>query len=143
MKSLAHRKPYKISFNDIRVKFDKEVPFSQAMYALNATVVGLVIDSTRYHTKSTGGFVPPHTPLVQNCVGLGLIRGIDISNQCFYIITPVPLEVLQNVGLLVRGGHEFPVAMLGKGPYTTTAEPEGVGATATRNRHLGRRRLVD
>ncbi|KAJ3260517.1 Polynucleotide 5'-hydroxyl-kinase nol9 [Boothiomyces macroporosus] len=148
-KSLPAAHPYRVKFSSVRIKFlNEEVPFSQTLYALNAQIVGLVVDSTNYHSESCKmfkGLVPSHTPLNQNCVGLGLIRAVDPAEQCFYVLTPVPSDILQNVNLFLKGSIECPLYLFTNGykndPYVSFDNIEGVGGLETRNRHLGRKRL--
>ncbi|KAJ3274641.1 Polynucleotide 5'-hydroxyl-kinase nol9 [Terramyces sp. JEL0728] len=155
-KSLPAMQPYKVKWSSVRIKFLneqvflllKQVPFSQTLIALNAQIVGLVIDHTNYHSESNGlfkGLVPTHTPLKQNCVGLGLIRAIDPTDQCFYVLTPVPQEILQNVNLFLKGSVECPLTLFANGykndPYVSFDSIEGIGGAETKNRHLGRKRL--
>jgi polynucleotide 5'-hydroxyl-kinase GRC3/NOL9 len=134
------------------VNFNK-VPFSQAMIALNGTIVGLAIDHTKYyHNKSkekSFGFIPTHTPSNHNCVGLGLVRAIDLELQCFYILSPVPSSTLEKVNLILRGSLECPVGLLIQGfdrsqvPYTSFMNAEGVGSVTLKNRHLGRKGRIN
>ncbi|CAN6208840.1 unnamed protein product, partial [Urochloa humidicola] len=69
--------------------------------SLNATIVGLAVSSASDATRS-----------IPYCVGLGIVRGIDIQNGLLYIITPVPLERLQSVDLLQQGFIEIPTTLL-------------------------------
>jgi polynucleotide 5'-hydroxyl-kinase GRC3/NOL9 len=116
--------------------------------ALNGSVIGLVIDQQTYFSKGDGsfGFIPSFTPTKGNCVGLGLVRAIDLDNQCFYILTPVEFKVLKKVNLFLRGPLELPVALMTHGydrshvPFTTFVGAEGVGSVAHKNRHLGRKK---
>ena len=162
---LTARIPYAVPLSAISLKFlNTQVPFSQIFYALNGSIVGLIVDATQYHPHSDSAgieevfckIVPTHTPLRQsNCLGLGLVRAIDLSNNTLYLSTPVPLSMMSRVSLLVRGSSalECPVALLthtldhdvgsssaqkrkGAGrkdvmgvPYTTSLGAEGVGAT--------------
>ncbi|KAJ3359175.1 Polynucleotide 5'-hydroxyl-kinase nol9, partial [Kappamyces sp. JEL0680] len=148
---LASRRPYKVSWSQVSVKFlHEQVPFSQTLYALNGTVVGLVVDKTHYHQpkcQDSFGMVPTHTPLVQNCLGVGLVRSIDPAEKCFYILTAVDAESLQEVNLLLRGSLECPLALIaqrgqGRIPYTTFGGAEGIGAVESKTRHLGRKKYV-
>jgi polynucleotide 5'-hydroxyl-kinase GRC3/NOL9 len=205
---LTARLPYTVPLSAISLKFlNTQVPFSQVFYALNGSIVGLVVDATTYHphpavessfepdmglamesamgsamgsatepamgsaagTSAICKIVPTHTPLRQsNCLGLGLVRAIDLSSNTLYLLTPVPLSMMSRVSLLVRGSSalECPVALLthtaavslessigqkhkgGSGrkdvmgvPYTTSLGAEGVGSTEFKTRHLGRKRL--
>lgn len=44
------------------------------------------------------------------CVGLGIVRGIDVSRKCFYILTPVSEGLLARFvpNLLVRASFQLP-----------------------------------
>jgi polynucleotide 5'-kinase involved in rRNA processing len=39
---------------------------------------------------------------------LGIVHTIDTSARCFYIRTPVPIEQLQHVNILLKGHIEIP-----------------------------------
>ncbi|KAI8902350.1 Pre-mRNA cleavage complex II protein Clp1-domain-containing protein [Globomyces pollinis-pini] len=151
--TFSEQQPYRVDFSSIKIKFlNDSLPFSESLIALNGMIVGLVIDSTTYHSNQTQksphwGFIPSHTPLQQNCVGQGLIRSIDLQEKYFYICTPVPLQTLCKVNLLVRGTIEVPIGLLTHGhgirpqvPYTTFMQAGGVGAVELRNRRLGRKK---
>ena len=43
---------------------------------------------------------------------MGIVRSIDTVNQMLYILTPVPLHLLKDVNLLVRGNIQLPSEML-------------------------------
>ncbi|TPX45882.1 hypothetical protein SeLEV6574_g03594 [Synchytrium endobioticum] len=114
------------------------VPFQHTLRALNGSIVGLVIDKNRYDdplmnsttdNNSEDGTNVPILPLklISNttplpskhlhCVGLGLIRSIDFQAESnditLYIHTPVALDLLQDVNLIIRGcGVEVPVSLL-------------------------------
>ncbi|KAJ3278097.1 hypothetical protein HK104_002662 [Borealophlyctis nickersoniae] len=162
---LPGRLPYTVPWKAVRLKFlNGEVPSSQTLYALNATLVALVYDRTRYapppqYTEAEESNIPddsPHRdlrivpsqlPLIpadHNCVGLGIIRGIDPSTRTFHVLTPVAEQDLQCVNMIVRaGGVETPPWMLCAGyehsrahiPYTTRMASEGMGSLARRKRH--------
>ncbi len=149
---LASRPPYKVPFSQFSLKFlNEQVPFSQTLFALNGTLVGLVIDSTNYHQKHTPdffGLVPTHAPLIHDCVGLGLVRAIDVKKKYFYIVTPVDGNILKKVNMLVRGPLECPISLIAQRhgrsrvPYTSLGTAEGIGALENKTRHLGRRKIV-
>lgn len=42
----------------------------------------------------------------------GIIRAIDVEKGVFYVITPVPIEQLQDVDTLLQGRIEIPVPLL-------------------------------
>ncbi|KAJ3022177.1 Polynucleotide 5'-hydroxyl-kinase nol9 [Thoreauomyces humboldtii] len=165
---LPNRVPYCMPFSDVRIKFSNgEVPYSQTLYALNGCLVGLVIDRTMYaeqnheqsqeyslHAASSLRIVPsqiPMLPSTHQCVGMGLVRSIDMAAGIFHILAgPTPFDLLSKVNLLVRStDQETPISLLAVGykntrahlPYTTTMESEGLGSLAWRTRHnLARRR---
>ena len=95
-------KTWAVPFEDVAVGFvGQEVPPSQAFYALNGTVVGLCWNEVPTRTVGTGtkreaaGKKLPTLlvgePRPCNCLGLGIIKAIDVENGMFYIITPVDL----------------------------------------------------
>jgi polynucleotide 5'-kinase involved in rRNA processing len=146
--SLCEKVPFRVSWSRFRIWFrGEEVPFSQALYALNGTLVGLAIDQHQYQPKQDLTFIPNDVTVAHNCVGLGLIRSIDPQSQCFYILTPIPAAVLEKVNLIIRGSIECPPALFTHGfgrahvPYTTFMNAEGAGSVALKNRHLGRKKM--
>ncbi|KND01333.1 polynucleotide 5'-hydroxyl-kinase [Spizellomyces punctatus DAOM BR117] len=173
--AITARVPYQVPFKSLKIRFmHGEVPFSQTFHALNGCVVALVIDQTAYETPQNVSstveisdedvyheaakslrIVPSQIPLIpasHNCVGLGLVRSIDIETGVFYIVTgPIPPKQLAEVNMLVRGAAmEIPVNLVTAGyensrahlPYTTHLASEGIGSLAWRTRHnlLRRRR---
>ncbi|KAJ3213082.1 hypothetical protein HDU67_003398 [Dinochytrium kinnereticum] len=100
-----------------------QVPISQALYALNGMIVGLgeVTDPNSQVLKaiangeSTDSVYIYSTlenlhPKNVNCVGLGIVRAIDVTKRTLYLCTPIPENVLRTVNLLIRGSAaEFPV----------------------------------
>jgi polynucleotide 5'-hydroxyl-kinase GRC3/NOL9 len=147
--SLCEKTPYRVHWSQFRVLFlHDEVPFSQALYALNGTIVGLAIDSNHQPSKDSESlhFLPCNSSVEHNCVGLGFVRSIDPQTQTFYILTPIPTKLLEKVNLIIRGSIECPSAMFTHGygrahvPYTTFMNAEGVGSVALKNRHLGRKK---
>ncbi|KAH6584986.1 hypothetical protein BASA60_000726 [Batrachochytrium salamandrivorans] len=118
----------------IRIKFIQEdISFSQSLYALNGTVVGLLVDDGAYQTS-------PLNPHFTRCVGLGIIRSIDPQLGQFYVVSPVPSHVLSSVNLIVRSpGLELPMCLIINGyentrthlPYTTYTPAEGVGSSVS------------
>ncbi|KAJ3066261.1 Polynucleotide 5'-hydroxyl-kinase nol9, partial [Rhizoclosmatium hyalinum] len=91
--------------------------------------------------------IPPES---QNCVGLGIVRGIDPVSKLFYIVTPLHIDQIVNVNLILRGaGVEYPVSMMLDGfenvrttvPYVTYTVAEGIGGMARKIRtNLQRRK---
>ncbi|EAY72811.1 hypothetical protein OsI_00678 [Oryza sativa Indica Group] len=95
--------PYEVSISDVMViHLHCQVPPSEVWHSLNATIVGLAISCG---TIEAGRSIPW-------CAGLGIIRGIDVQRGILYVITPVPLEHLQRVDLLLQGLIEIPKSLL-------------------------------
>lgn len=49
-----------------------------------------------------------NAPVVYKCFGFGIIRGINMETKEFYILTPEPIQTLENVNLLVNGMLNLP-----------------------------------
>ncbi|PNT70099.1 hypothetical protein BRADI_2g05357v3 [Brachypodium distachyon] len=101
--ALASLPPYEVLFSDVKViHLHCEVPRTEIWRSLNATIVGLAISSD---TPETAHAIPW-------CVGLGIVRGIDVQRGLLYVITPVPVERLQSVDLLLQGLILIPRSLL-------------------------------
>ncbi|KAJ3212877.1 Polynucleotide 5'-hydroxyl-kinase nol9 [Entophlyctis luteolus] len=129
---VAARVPYSVPWHVVRLRFlNIEVPPSQSLVALNGTLVALVVDNLNYAipanpcdpdspvSQSCAGLqlipsdIQTH-PRHQNCVGLGIVRAIDPAAKLFYVATPLALDQICEVNLIVRGGAEinFPSSMM-------------------------------
>lgn len=47
-----------------------------------------------------------------SCLGLGLVRAIDLAHQALYIVTPLPLARLQACNILLKGSLQMPLSMM-------------------------------
>ncbi|XP_066305627.1 polynucleotide 5'-hydroxyl-kinase NOL9-like isoform X2 [Miscanthus floridulus] len=100
--ALASLPPYQVLFSDVTVvHLHCEVPAGEIWRSLNATIVGLAVSNASEGTRS-----------VPYCVGLGIVRGVDVQKGLLYLITPVPLQQLQSVDLLQQGLIEIPTTLL-------------------------------
>ncbi|KAI7755958.1 hypothetical protein M8C21_025008 [Ambrosia artemisiifolia] len=98
--ALAAHPPYEVPVSAVNIKhLHCEVPKAETFYSLNASIVGLAVNSE-------GSEDPPR------CVGLGIVRGIDTLRRVLYIITPVPLNVLEDVDVLLQGFIQIPTCLL-------------------------------
>ncbi|KAL3015834.1 hypothetical protein AAZX31_06G179200 [Glycine max] len=98
--ALASHCPYEVPIASIKIQhLHCEVPSSEIFYSLNATVVGLAVDSHG----------PENLPW---CLGLGIVRGIDTVKGVLYVITPVPHSSLERVNLLLQGYIQIPSCLL-------------------------------
>ncbi|KAG8053129.1 hypothetical protein GUJ93_ZPchr0001g30154 [Zizania palustris] len=101
--ALTSLPPYEVSISDVMViHLHFQVPRSEVWHSLNATIVGLAISCG---TTEAGRSIPW-------CVGLGIVRGVDVQRGILYVITPVPLKHLQRVDLLLQGLIEIPKSLL-------------------------------
>ncbi|KAI9003160.1 Pre-mRNA cleavage complex II protein Clp1-domain-containing protein [Gaertneriomyces semiglobifer] len=157
---LTARVPFQVPFGQVRIRFmHLEVPVDQTLYALNGTMVALVIDRSiptevSPQPASSLRVIPWNTPLsaeAHHCVGLGIIRGVDLSSEMFHVLTgPIPKDLLQRVNTFVRApALDLPAPFFTHGydatrahlPYTTKLPLEGVGSVAWKTRrNLLRRR---
>ncbi|WOL09155.1 polynucleotide 5'-hydroxyl-kinase NOL9 isoform X1 [Canna indica] len=102
--ALAALPPYVVPYSKIKViHLHCQVPSTEIFHSLNATIVGLAVSSD-LPAKSQSG--------IPWCVGLGIVRGVDVIKGLLYVITPVPLCILQEVDLLLQGYIEIPTGVL-------------------------------
>uniref|UniRef100_A0A453E819 NOL9 C-terminal domain-containing protein n=1 Tax=Aegilops tauschii subsp. strangulata TaxID=200361 RepID=A0A453E819_AEGTS len=98
----------------LHIVFSVQVPRTEIWHSLNATIVGL---ASSCDTPATAHAIPW-------CVGLGIVRGIDVQRGLLYVITPVAVEHLQSVDLLLQGLIEIPRSVLQvkgcESPYMST-----------------------
>lgn len=101
--ALASHPPYEVPFSSVRIShLHWQVPSSEVFRSLNATIVGLAVSAQSLNSEAC-------TPW---CVGLGIVRGVDVSKDLLYILTPVPQRVLVKVDLLLQGYLEIPTRLL-------------------------------
>jgi len=135
--SLVRDTPYEVPFTALKIKhLHSEVPPSESLRCVNATIVGLGVTSTDKDTRDNEDMSRSSVPL---CLGLGIVKAVDMRKGVFYISTPVPQEQLQHVDILLQGRVEIPVPLLmARGfmcPYLkkTSQIVEGVGAGAMKS----------
>lgn len=102
-----------------------EVVPTHKLYAFNASLVGLCCLSEK--VTSRGGPVLLSQAPICPCVGLGVLRGIDMARGLYYVLTPVDPSVLRKVNCLLLGAISLPSCILtsqpgveGEMPYVTT-----------------------
>lgn len=104
---LVSRKPYEVPISAIKaIHLFYQVPACESLYSLNAAIVGLGVGSTPENHSNTQA---KYQPL---CIGLGIIRAVDIRKHLFYVITPLPLEKLQQVDTFLHGKMALPIPLL-------------------------------
>lgn len=152
---LSTRIPLALPFSAAAVRFlHCEVGPSEALVALNASLVALCVDPQYCgNTADNTDHVVPAVAMPPSlgrgaplrCVGVGIVRAIDVERRLFAIVTALSGRELAAAGVntLVRGNAlEIPVALFmdrsaatAGGPYVSFIEEEGAGSGARRPRH--------
>ncbi|XP_057951921.1 polynucleotide 5'-hydroxyl-kinase NOL9-like isoform X2 [Malania oleifera] len=98
--TLASHLPYEIHFSKIKIRYlHCRIPSTEICQSSKATIIGLAISSDDAE----------HLP---ECVGLGIVRGIDTFRQLLYVISPVPQSTLEKVDLILQGLIQIPTCLL-------------------------------
>ncbi|KAL8028822.1 hypothetical protein ABFS82_14G183300 [Erythranthe guttata] len=91
--------PYGVDVSSVKIKhLYHKVPVNEIYRSLNATIVGLAVSSA--------------SEKLPTCVGLGIVRAVDASKGVLYVITPVPVQILEDVNLLLQGFIQIPTSLL-------------------------------
>ena len=144
--ALARQCPYMVPFhavsctilddsgNNESFSFGRDDAYPNYLFdVLNASVVGLC----------TGVKKDPFigSDEIHSCVGLGIVRSIDREKRLYYILTPVPANILQSkVKSIVVGQIQLPFECVYLGqnaeafPYQTCEGPLGGTEAVKRNR---------
>lgn len=136
------QKYYKVPWESVMLHFpDHHVPPSQAFFALNGSIVGLVISNQELVRLKKE--VQPYTgpsflmsqldPIESHTIGIGIVKIIDTSTQSFYISTPVPFDLLKRVNVLVKSCLKIDSKLLLQettmiSPYLTSDSIPGQGS---------------
>lgn len=101
--ALAATPPYVTSLAALKLNvLYTWVPETELSHVLNATVVGLCVD----HNNNNDGELKVEE--IRECIGLGLIRAVDVANDKLYVLTPVDADSLERVTVLEIGRLELP-----------------------------------
>jgi polynucleotide 5'-hydroxyl-kinase GRC3/NOL9 len=95
------------------------VPYEDALFSLNASVVGLVKHQDRDRPDAIEGFpyrpeeeASRPDPASSQCCGLAIVRSIDASNNTLALLSPVDLADKCQPDCLVLGQVELPVVAM-------------------------------
>ncbi|XP_053498968.1 polynucleotide 5'-hydroxyl-kinase NOL9 [Ictalurus furcatus] len=95
------------------------------LYTANASLVALCCLSEKVAGRG-GPVLLSQTPICQ-CVGLGVLRGVDVARGLYFLVTPVPPASLRQVNCLLLGEITLPKILLAvqhgvetELPYITT-----------------------
>merc|ERR1712154_236494 len=119
---------FKIPFDEISVMFLEQNNFNSnhlMLHALNGVIVGLGAH------KMLNDHCPPfkkrkidqlyNLNVIKNeqqnitnieCVGLGIIRSINVKKRLFYLITPIQATQINKVNVFIRGKTHIPPIFL-------------------------------
>nr|XP_009677090.1 PREDICTED: polynucleotide 5'-hydroxyl-kinase NOL9 isoform X1 [Struthio camelus australis] len=119
--------PYQVPFNAVALRvIHTDVAPTNIMYAVNASWVGLCRIPDEVRSQTDGPVLLTQTP-VCDCLGFGIVRGVDMEKKLYHILTPVPPENLRLVNCLLLGNIAVPNCILvsqqgieGEIPYVTS-----------------------
>jgi polynucleotide 5'-kinase involved in rRNA processing len=114
-KTLAAARPYAVSIDAIRIRFTVPelchdiVSEERVLDAINGSLVGLcqIVENP----QKQGNVLLP-------CIGLGLVRSVDLKRRLLFIITPVSTAKVQSVNCLTIGTNvNLPVQCFFRGTH--------------------------
>ncbi|CAF0868791.1 unnamed protein product [Brachionus calyciflorus] len=115
-KPIHHLRPYRISWSKLALHvIHSRVDYEQFFRVFNASLVCLSsIDQKfikrRHENKELPGYLNLFEYTVDiKCLGFGIVRGINMETKEFYILTPEPIEILNQVNLLCKGMLNLPM----------------------------------
>ncbi|XP_075695560.1 polynucleotide 5'-hydroxyl-kinase NOL9 [Rhinoderma darwinii] len=119
--------PYEVPFNAVALRvIHADVAPSHIMYSANASWVGLCHILDDISSQDSGPVVLTQTP-ISDCLGFGIVRGVNIVKKVYHILTPLPPETLRLVNCLLIGNISVPHGIFknqpgveGDLPYVTT-----------------------
>ena len=158
-RALVHTRPYVVPLTQVQIlHLHAAVPPGESLAVANAAFVGLAVRSTRGPENApagdAGAQIGSSTVLTDDdlplCIGLGLIRSIDVVGDRAYLLTNLPLTQLRHVNTFLVGKIEMPVRLLQWGPYSSpylchnSIATEGTGSAPIKSRNnLLRRAPMD
>lgn len=159
--------PIETSWKHVRFAIlHEDVPLVSTLRAFNASLVGLCVSEPDSDTLDPIATAPHlrvvrDTSSVTKCVGLGVVRSVDVISGKLRLLTPVSLDTMRSVDTLVLGSLHAPNAFFGtkngiaQQPYctmttdmTTTSHMPAddmkqiSGTNAMRSRHGQKRRRM-
>uniref|UniRef100_A0A8B9T0V8 Polynucleotide 5'-hydroxyl-kinase NOL9 n=1 Tax=Anas platyrhynchos TaxID=8839 RepID=A0A8B9T0V8_ANAPL len=116
-----------VPFNAVALRvIHTDVAPTNIMYAVNASWVGLCRIPDEIRCQNDGPVLLTQTP-VCDCLGFGIVRGVEMEKKLYHVLTPVPPENLRQVNCLLLGNIAIPNCVLvsqegieGEIPYVTS-----------------------
>ncbi|XP_066463438.1 polynucleotide 5'-hydroxyl-kinase NOL9 [Eleutherodactylus coqui] len=140
--------PYEVPFNEVALRvIHADVAPSHIMYSANASWVGLCHILDDIHSQNNGPVLLTQVPIC-DCLGFGIIRGVNMAKKVYHILSPLPPETLRVVNCLLIGNISIPHSIFkhqpgveGDLPYVTTEYDFSIYGSGKLklNRHLKRR----
>ncbi|XP_054856949.1 polynucleotide 5'-hydroxyl-kinase NOL9 [Eublepharis macularius] len=143
--------PYQVPFSAVSVKvIHTDVAPSHILYSVNASWVGLCQVPDEVRCKVDGPVLLTQIPIC-DCLGFGIVRGVDVVKKLYHILTPVPPENLRLVNCLLIGNIPVPNCVFlnqagieGEIPYVTSEYNYGISGAGKlkMKKHLKRREHI-
>ncbi|KHJ43404.1 NUC156 domain protein [Trichuris suis] len=117
LKQLYSKKPFVVSWNKLYVAdTSQKIQREFLMYGLNGCLVALCHVPANIAQGSAPRFYfgDRSWPMVlpSNCtpcfIGFALVRSIDVSRKCFYLVSPLSLLEIQNANCILFGDVQIP-----------------------------------
>ncbi|XP_049830192.1 polynucleotide 5'-hydroxyl-kinase NOL9 [Schistocerca gregaria] len=137
--SLTELVPYVCSFKDLKLCVSPEtINPNSVLSVMNGSFVALCICEKGEMLQPSDPNLPCillHAPVCQ-CLGFGIIRGVDMQERQLYVISPLPESEIQKVNCLVMGTVQLPSSVLlreatcgsvGHIPYTVIGPGQPTG----------------
>jgi len=121
--TLTSLTPYCIPYADMAVHIcHNRVKSSEILHAINASLVALCVSDLQMKKKKKDEpFVFDEMPVCE-CLGLGIVRGLDCERGVLYLVTSLPLYKLRQVNTLLKGSLPIPDQLIFK-PRATSVLP--------------------
>ncbi|NXN12222.1 NOL9 kinase, partial [Indicator maculatus] len=139
--------PYQVPFRAVALRvIHTDVAPNNILYALNASWVGLCRMPDEVQGQGEAPVLLTQIP-VCDCLGFGIVRGVDMEKKLYHVLTPVPAEKLRLVNCLLLGSVAIPNCVLvgqqgvqGEIPYVTSDYNYSImGSGKLRKKHFKRR----
>ncbi|KAM3921042.1 polynucleotide 5'-hydroxyl-kinase NOL9 [Leptodactylus fuscus] len=143
--------PFEVPFNAVALRvIHADVAPSHVMYSANASWVGLCHILDDISSQDSGPVLLTQTPIC-DCLGFGIIRGVNMEKKVYHILSPLPPETLRLVNCLLIGNISIPHSIFkhqpgvqGDLPYVTTEYDFSIYGSGKikLNKHLKRREHI-
>uniref|UniRef100_A0ACB8EDR0 Uncharacterized protein n=2 Tax=Sphaerodactylus townsendi TaxID=933632 RepID=A0ACB8EDR0_9SAUR len=143
--------PYQVPFSAVSIKvIHTDVAPAHILYSVNASWVGLCQIPDKVQGKEDGPVLLTQTPIC-DCLGFGIVRGVDMEKKLYHILTPVAPENLRFVNCLLIGNIPVPNCVFlnqpgieGEIPYVTSEYNYRISGAGKlkQKKHLKRREHV-